>query len=108
MFDLSLRQSKWASLHLCLLLAFLLPVSASAAPNVLDAPLIRRDATNSSIQPQAVYDGGLGGKEIRLRIGNGGAGQSGLIGAWANAFIQYCNTQGIAPFQVRLLVLTIV
>lgn len=57
---------------------------------------------DTSIQPQAVYDGGLGGKEIRLRIANGGAGQSGLIGAWANAFIQYCHREGIAPFQVGL------
>ncbi|KAF8445067.1 hypothetical protein L210DRAFT_3361159, partial [Boletus edulis BED1] len=55
---------------------------------------------NSTIQPTAVYDGGLGGKDIRLRIGNGGAGQSGLIGAWANAFIQYCNKQSVEPFLV--------
>ncbi|KAG9309228.1 hypothetical protein JVU11DRAFT_10707 [Chiua virens] len=54
----------------------------------------------ASIQPQAEYDGGLGGKEIRLRIANGGAGQSGLICAWANAFIQYCHQQRIAPFKV--------
>ncbi|KAI9571747.1 hypothetical protein HD554DRAFT_2213768 [Boletus coccyginus] len=53
-----------------------------------------------TLEPQAVYDGGLGGTDIRLRIGNGGAGQSGLIGAWADAFIQYCDGEGIPPFQV--------
>jgi len=55
-----------------------------------------------------VYDGGLGGKDIRLRIANGGAGQSGLIGAWADAFIQYCHKKGIAPFKVRPYPLTVV
>ncbi|KIJ06837.1 hypothetical protein PAXINDRAFT_103212 [Paxillus involutus ATCC 200175] len=59
-----------------------------------------RTASLTSIKPQAVYDGGLGGKEIRLRIANGGAGQSGLVGAWADAFIKYCHGQGIDPFKV--------
>ncbi|KAF8134245.1 hypothetical protein EV363DRAFT_1429857 [Boletus edulis] len=63
-------------------------------------PLVGCCTGNSTIQPTAVYDGGLGGKDIRLRIGNGGAGQSGLIGAWANAFIQYCNKQSVEPFLV--------
>lgn len=59
-------------------------------------------AADASIKPQEVYDGQLGGKEIRLRIANGGAGQSGFIAAWANAFIQYCVKEGIAqPFRVR-------
>ncbi|KAF8637054.1 hypothetical protein AX16_010909 [Volvariella volvacea WC 439] len=41
-------------------------------------------------KPAGTYDGGYSdAKEVRLRIANGGAGQSGLIGAWANAFIQY-------------------
>lgn len=57
---------------------------------------------DASIHPQAIYDGGLGGTKILLRIANGGAGQSGLIGAWADAFIQYCDKQGIPPFKVRL------
>ncbi|KAF8836258.1 hypothetical protein BDN67DRAFT_1014851 [Paxillus ammoniavirescens] len=57
-------------------------------------------ASSAAIKPQAVYDGGLGGQEIRLRIANGGAGQSGLIGAWADAFIKYCHGQGIEPFKV--------
>lgn len=85
-----LRSTKWACLHLYLFVVCSLPISSSFAL-----------AQNSTLQPTAVYDGGLGGTEIRLRIGNGGAGQSGFIGAWANAFIQYANTQGIAPFQVR-------
>jgi hypothetical protein len=36
-----------------------------------------------------------------LRIANGGAGQSGLIREWANAFIQYMvQSNGSKPFQV--------
>jgi hypothetical protein len=31
-------------------------------------------------KPAQIYDGGCGGHEIELRIGNGGAGQTGLIG----------------------------
>lgn len=53
-------------------------------------------------KPAAIYDGGY--KEHRgvcLRISNGGAGQVGLIGAWANAFIQYMvQSKGVEPFQV--------
>jgi len=56
----------------------------------------------SSIEPAAVYNGGYSNAtEIQLRIGNGGAGQSGLIEAWANAFIQYAvETLGYEPFEV--------
>jgi hypothetical protein len=59
------------------------------------------------VAPHAVYDGGYHmtahGQNVRLRIGNGGAGQSGLIGAWANAFIEHCVTDlGFEPFQVSL------
>ncbi|KAF9888773.1 hypothetical protein FE257_008349 [Aspergillus nanangensis] len=36
-----------------------------------------------------IYDGGCGGKgEVKLRIGNGGAGQSGLVKELANHFIK--------------------
>ncbi|KAG5637569.1 hypothetical protein H0H81_004146 [Sphagnurus paluster] len=46
--------------------------------------------TGATIEPAATYDGGYSNAgELRLRIANGGAGQSGLIGAWANAFINY-------------------
>ncbi|RDB16612.1 Tungstate-binding protein TupA [Hypsizygus marmoreus] len=56
----------------------------------------------SLLAPQAVYDGGYSNAtEIKLRIANGGAGQSGLIGAWADAFIQYCvKSLGFEPFKV--------
>ncbi|KIK97385.1 hypothetical protein PAXRUDRAFT_31812 [Paxillus rubicundulus Ve08.2h10] len=69
---------------------------ALEAPN--ESPVVH--TALASIEPQAVYDGGLGGQNIRLRIANGGAGQSGLIGAWADAFIKYCHDQGIDPFKV--------
>ncbi|KAF8066542.1 hypothetical protein FPV67DRAFT_1195195 [Lyophyllum atratum] len=45
---------------------------------------------DAALKPQAIYDGGYPtASKIKLRIANGGAGQSGLIGAWADAFIQY-------------------
>ncbi|KIJ61287.1 hypothetical protein HYDPIDRAFT_137862 [Hydnomerulius pinastri MD-312] len=77
----------------------------SSAPTALKIPdglLVGSGVTtaSSSIEPQDVYDGGLGGKDVRLRIANGGAGQSGLIGAWANAFINDRYKAGIAPFKV--------
>jgi hypothetical protein len=45
--------------------------------------------TTVALAPQAVYDGGYArvGQDIKLQVANGGAGQSGLIGAWADAFI---------------------
>ncbi|KAG6817590.1 hypothetical protein H0H93_006612, partial [Arthromyces matolae] len=56
------------------------------------------------LQPAATYNGGYADSDaagIRLRIANGGAGQSGLIGAWADAFIQHCvQKKSISPFQV--------
>lgn len=56
-----------------------------------------------ALAPQAIYDGGYkDAKDLRLKIANGGAGQSGLIKAWADAFIQYCvKTLGYKPFRVR-------
>ena len=56
----------------------------------------------AEFDPAAVYNGGYpDATEIKLRIANGGAGQSGLIGAWADAFIQYSvETLGYEPFQV--------
>ena len=39
-------------------------------------------ATCYAIDPAAIYDGGFGnetGSKVELRIGNGGAGQSGLV-----------------------------
>jgi len=54
-----------------------------------------------AVDPAAVYDGGVGGNAtIKLRIGNGGAGQSGLVKALADAFIQESVKNGTAPFRV--------
>jgi len=55
-----------------------------------------------SIAPQAIYNGGYtNAKDVRLRIANGGAGQSGLIGAWADAFIKYMvKERHVQPFLV--------
>jgi putative protein kinase ArgK-like GTPase of G3E family len=55
------------------------------------------------VTPAAIYNGSYPDAHQRgvlLRIGNGGAGQSGLIGALANAFIRYRVSQGDAPFEV--------
>lgn len=59
-------------------------------------------ATSSTLTPQEIYDGGYPkATEMRLRISNGGAGQSGLIREWANAFIQFMvNERGVKPFKV--------
>ena len=55
-------------------------------------------------KPHAIYDGGYEDAKIqgvRLRIANGGAGQIGLIRAWADGFIQYMVSKGMPPFEVR-------
>jgi hypothetical protein len=57
---------------------------------------------SSPPEPRAIYDGGYSNAQsVRLRIANGGAGEAGLIGAWANAFIQsrVVNHKD-APFKV--------
>lgn len=56
--------------------------------------------------PHAIYDGGYDRSTIqgiRLRIANGAAGQTGLLKAWADAFIQYMVAKGHQPFQVSSL-----
>ena len=48
------------------------------------------------------YDGGhhvSSGKS--LRVATGGAGQSGLLKAWATIFIGKCVSEGMDPFYVR-------
>ncbi|KAK7451200.1 hypothetical protein VKT23_012532 [Stygiomarasmius scandens] len=56
----------------------------------------------STLNPQETYNGGCSdAKEVLLRIGNGGAGQSGLVGAFANAFIKSMVAQGSDPFLVQ-------
>ena len=59
-----------------------------------------------SAKPRAIYNGGYEDAKIqgvRLRIANGGAGQTGFIGAWADAFIQHMVSKGMPPFEVRVL-----
>ncbi|KAL2814507.1 hypothetical protein BDW59DRAFT_176439 [Aspergillus cavernicola] len=59
-------------------------------------------APTAAISPAAIYDGGYdsGNASVQLRIGNGGAGQSGLIQALADAYIQTKVENGSAPFKV--------
>ncbi|KAI0485823.1 putative extracellular tungstate binding protein [Xylaria cf. heliscus] len=56
----------------------------------------------SAQSPSAIYDGGYNSTNatIGLRIGNGGAGQSGLVGLLANEFIKDSVKNGSAPFRV--------
>ncbi|KAG6853764.1 hypothetical protein C0991_001594 [Blastosporella zonata] len=86
--------------RLCLLSS--LAVGALAASHASVTPFHRRDTNGTVLRPSAVYNGNYTeATELRLRIANGGAGQSGLIGAWANAFIQYCvENRTMTPFQV--------
>ena len=61
------------------------------------------DSTCSK-KPREIYDGGYENAKIqgvRLRIANGGAGQTGLIRAWADGFIHYMVSEGMPPFEVR-------
>lgn len=56
-------------------------------------------------KPRAIYDGGYKNAKsqgVRLRIGSGSAGQTGVIHAWADAFIQYMVSKGTLPFEVDL------
>ncbi|KAK0192436.1 hypothetical protein F5146DRAFT_1102379 [Armillaria mellea] len=47
-------------------------------------------AYSSPLTPQATYNGGYSSATtVRLRAANGGAGQAGLIGAFADAFIKW-------------------
>lgn len=80
----------------------------SSAPHAAQVPdgLYASSGTSTagvSIAPQATYNGGYtNAKDVRLRIANGGAGQSGLIGAWADAFIKYMvKERHVEPFLVN-------
>ncbi|RSL42212.1 hypothetical protein CEP54_015562 [Fusarium duplospermum] len=56
-----------------------------------------------AVEPEAVYSGGFDHEKndsIKLRIANGGAGQSGLIKELANAYIKDRVADGEKPFQV--------
>ncbi|KAJ3934051.1 MAG: hypothetical protein NXY57DRAFT_1037126 [Lentinula lateritia] len=49
------------------------------------------NSSSNPLVPTKTYNGGYtDAKEIRLRIANGGAGQSGLVGALADAFVKWC------------------
>ncbi|KAL6901241.1 hypothetical protein GGI43DRAFT_404334 [Trichoderma evansii] len=56
----------------------------------------------AAVNPDAIYDGGIKGNNgsIQLAIGNGGAGQSGLIKALADAYIKDSVSNGTKPFRV--------
>ncbi|KAH6608203.1 extracellular tungstate binding [Trichoderma cornu-damae] len=56
----------------------------------------------AAIDPNAIYDGGIKGNNgtIQLAIGNGGAGQSGLIKALADAYINDSVSRGAELFRV--------
>ena len=73
--------------------------------NISRSPSTTFDSTRVNIsKPHAIYDGGYENAKIqgvRLRIANGGAGQVGLIRAWADGFIQYMVSEGMQPFEVR-------
>ena len=72
---------------------------------ILHAPSTPAASTTAeAIVPQEVYNGGYAdATDVQLRIGNGGAGQSGLVGALADAFIQFALSKlpGKEPFLDR-------
>jgi hypothetical protein len=79
----------------------------SSAPHAVQVPngLYASSGTSTpgvSIAPQEIYNGGYtNAKDVRLRIANGGAGQSGLIRAWADAFIRFMvKVRHVQPFLV--------
>ncbi|KAM0752763.1 hypothetical protein T439DRAFT_323377 [Meredithblackwellia eburnea MCA 4105] len=87
-------------------LTLLLPL-ADALPVTTSLNWLTKRATscaNSSVAASATYSGNnVTGGPVRLRITNGGAGQSGLIGALAKAYIDYAvtnSTIATSPFQV--------
>ncbi|KAF3389183.1 Tungstate-binding protein TupA [Penicillium rolfsii] len=58
-------------------------------------------ASVHAVKPDAIYNGGFNTTNtIALRIGNGGAGQSGLIEVLANTFIQSSVGNGSDPFEI--------
>jgi hypothetical protein len=65
---------------------------------VLDTAQASANCSKSSVPYQAQYKGVKynKGTDVRLRISNGGAGQSGLVGALASAFIDWSRENGLA------------
>ena len=76
----------------------------STAALAINPPVTSLSSDSTSFKkPHAIYDGGYEDAKIqgvRLRIANGGAGQTGLIRAWADEFIQYMVSEGMPPFEV--------
>ncbi|KAK6358734.1 hypothetical protein TWF730_008057 [Orbilia blumenaviensis] len=68
----------------------------------LSVALLYTQVFVAAVDPQAIYDGGIKGNKgpIKLRIGNGGAGQSGLIKVLADEFIKFEVKRGAKPFRV--------
>jgi len=85
------------------------PTETLVSEDIKTSDSSRRDSIPliSSAKPFAIYNGGYecaGDREICLRIANGGAGQTGLIRAWADTFIQHMVAKGSEPFEVRPIV----
>jgi hypothetical protein len=89
------------------------PASTLVCEDVKPSESFQQDPitiTTPSAKPFAIYNGGYEGarkRGTRLRIANGGAGQTGLIRAWADTFIQYMVAKGAEPFEVSLRHLTL-
>ncbi|KAJ5107982.1 hypothetical protein N7456_004657 [Penicillium angulare] len=77
-----------------------LPLSLSQKPTLPSPNGLFGPASAVGPKPEAVYDGDYGTGEIKLRIGNGGAGQSGLIKVLADAFIKSSVANGSSPFKI--------
>lgn len=84
---------------------FLLSHSHQEPAFIVTPPVVGSSSAQSSpLTPQKTYNGGYSSAStVRLRVGNGGAGQSGLIGAFADAFIKWRVQEfGEQPFLVSL------
>ncbi|KAF9265323.1 hypothetical protein L218DRAFT_997818 [Marasmius fiardii PR-910] len=82
-------------------LLVLLPVFLGGAVAQSSTATSSSSAPSATVASQAVYTGGYqDAAETLLRIANGGAGQSGMVEAFANAFIKYSVGKGSKPFSV--------
>lgn len=82
------------------------PVDTFVCEDIKTSESFQQDSiatTTLSVKPFAIYNGSYEcarKRGICLRIANGGAGQTGLIRAWADTFIQYMVAKGAEPFEV--------
>ncbi|KAJ5388281.1 hypothetical protein N7509_010822 [Penicillium cosmopolitanum] len=67
--------------------------------NIVSSLMLTASAV--AVVPTATYTSDSSSKDVQLRIGNGGAGQSGLIEALANAFINSSVKNGSNPFAIE-------